>query len=65
MNTTLTVLIVIALGATLLVLAVGVVSMFRGGEFNRKYSNKLMRTRIAFQGATILLLLVGFLFLRG
>ena len=37
------VLLVVAMIATLGVLLVGVFSMARGGEFNRRYSNKLMR----------------------
>ena len=32
--------------ATLGVLATGIISMFRGGEFNRRYGNKLMRARV-------------------
>ncbi len=64
MNTALSVLIVIGLGATLAVLGVGVVAMFRGGEFNRRYGNKLMRARIIVQGATILVLFLAFMLLR-
>ena len=64
MNTALTVLIVLGLGATLAVLGVGVVAMFRGGEFNRRYGNKLMRARVIVQGATILALILAFMLLR-
>ena len=35
--------------ATLATLMVGVFSMGKAGEFNRKYSNKLMRMRVLFQ----------------
>ena len=42
-------LIVAALIAVLAVLTVGVVAMLRGGEFNRRYGNKLMRARVAMQ----------------
>lgn len=42
--------------ATLAVLIVGVVLMMRGGEVNRRNSNKLMSLRVGLQGATILLL---------
>jgi type II secretory pathway component PulJ len=52
---TLSVLLAIALGAVLLVLVVGVISMARGGEFNRKYANRLMRLRVVLQGAAIVL----------
>jgi len=62
MITVLNVLLAIALAATLAVLTTGIVGMARGGEFNRKYSNILMRWRIALQGcAVVLLLLVMYL----
>ena len=64
MNTALSVLIVIGLGATLAVLGVGVVAMIRGGEFNRRYGNKLMRARIIVQGATVLVLILAFMLPR-
>jgi hypothetical protein len=64
MDTTFSVLIVIGLAATLLVLGVGIVVMFRGGEFNRKYGNKLMRMRVVLQGLTILLIVVAFMVLK-
>lgn len=51
-----TVLLLIAMLATAGVLAVGLVGFFRGGEFNRKYGNKLMRARIALQALAVLLL---------
>ena len=51
-----------AVFATLGVLAIGVFSMLRGGPFNAKYSNKLMRLRIVFQAVaiTVLVLLLFF-----
>ncbi len=42
--------------ATLGVLIFGVITMMRGGEANRRNSNKLMTMRVWLQGATILLL---------
>ncbi len=54
-------LIVIALLVTLGVLAAGIVAMTRGGEFNRKYGNKLMQARVAMQGLAIALLLLLYL----
>ena len=51
-------LIGIALAAVLVVLAVGLVAMFRGGEFNRKYGNKLMRLRVALQALAVLLMVL-------
>lgn len=49
------VLLVVAMIATLGVLLVGVFSMARGGEFNRRYSNKLMRYRIVCQAVALVL----------
>ena len=39
--------------ATLAVLLIGVVAMLRGGDFNAKYGNKLMRARIAMQALAV------------
>ncbi len=50
------ILAVIAMGATLVVLLVGVVVMLRGGEFNRRHGNRLMRLRILLQVVAIALL---------
>jgi hypothetical protein len=44
---------------TLAALMVGVVSMGKAGEFNRKYSNKLMRLRVMFQLATVVCLILA------
>ncbi len=51
-------LIGVALAAVLLVLATGLVAMFRGGEFNRKYGNKLMRLRVGLQALAVLLMVL-------
>jgi hypothetical protein len=56
MSAVLPVLIIIALLATLGVLLFGVFSMARGGEFNAKYSNKLMRLRVICQFVAIMLI---------
>ena len=52
----LTILLLIAMLATLAVLVVGLVGFFRGGEFNAKYGNRLMRARVAFQAVALVLL---------
>jgi vancomycin permeability regulator SanA len=44
--------------ATLGALVVGVAGFFRGGEFNRKYSNKLMQARVVLQAVAVVLLLM-------
>ena len=51
----------VALAATLGVLIFGVVAMLRGGEFNAKYGNKLMRARVTLQAVAVLLLFALFL----
>ena len=55
------VLIVIALLAVLGVLGMGVFTMLKGGEFNRKYGNKLMRLRVILQFTAIMLILLALL----
>ncbi len=47
MNDILTALVVIALIATLAVLLAGVVTMTKGGAFNRTYGSVLIRARVA------------------
>jgi len=49
------ILLFVAMIATVAVLVVGVTAMARGGEFNRRYSNKLMRARIVLQAIALLL----------
>ena len=36
-------------------LATGIIGMARGGEFNAKYGNKLMRARVIAQGCALVL----------
>ena len=52
------VLIGIALAVTVGALVAGVVAMARGGSFNARWGNKLMRLRIVAQGAAVVLLAV-------
>jgi hypothetical protein len=47
----------------LAILLVGIGGFARGGEFNRKHSNRLMRYRIAAQFVAVMLIL-GFVWLR-
>jgi Hypoxia induced protein conserved region len=46
---------------TLASLMVGVFSMGKAGEFNRKHGNKLMRMRVLFQLLTIACLIIAVL----
>lgn len=48
------VFLVIFMVLTLVSLLAGVFAMGRGGEFNKKNSNKLMRYRVLFQAGAIL-----------
>jgi hypothetical protein len=52
------VLIVLAVLATAAALAMGIVSMLRGGEYDRVHAGQFMTARVGLQGATLLLLLV-------
>ena len=56
------IVLVATLVALVAVLITGVVSMIRGGEFNRRYGNRLMRARVLLQGLAILVLALLFLF---
>ncbi|GLQ05338.1 twin transmembrane helix small protein [Sneathiella chinensis] len=52
-------LIIAAIVATAGVLLVGILSMSRGGDFNRKNSNKLMRLRIIMQAIALVLIMLS------
>jgi hypothetical protein len=54
------ILVVVFALATLGVLIVGVIAMVRGGDFNRRNSNRLMRMRVILQGITLALLALLF-----
>ena len=49
-------LIPAALGAVAIVLGFGIYALFRGGDFGRSYSNKLMRLRVVLQAVAIAVL---------
>ncbi|HEY8004031.1 MAG TPA: twin transmembrane helix small protein [Phenylobacterium sp.] len=49
-------LIPAALIAVAAVLALGIYALFRGGDFGRSYSNKLMRLRVLMQAIAIAVL---------
>ena len=63
LNLILPYVIFIVLFSVLLVLFIGIISMLRGGDFNKRWSNKLMRARVILQGlAIVLILLTAYLF---
>jgi hypothetical protein len=52
-------LIPVTLAGVTLTLFVGLYALFRGGEFGRSYSNKLMRLRVVMQAIAVALLVIA------
>lgn len=59
MQTVFDILVPIALVAVTITLGFGVYALYRGGDFGRSYSNKLMRLRIVLQAIAVILLVAG------
>ena len=57
--------VIIACLLVVIVLMIGLGGFAFGGEFNRKYANKIMRLRILLQAIAILLIIVFVYFSRG
>ena len=57
-------LIAIACLAVVAILALGIGGFAKGGEFNKKHANRLMRYRIGAQFVAVVLIIV-FVWLRG
>lgn len=53
------VLIPLSLIAVTVTLGVGIYALFRGGDFGRSYSNKLMRLRVVLQAVAIAILVTA------
>jgi hypothetical protein len=51
-------LLIAAMIATLAVLFMGLFSMARGGEFDKRNANRFMRWRVIMQGIAILLFII-------
>ena len=51
--------VILAMLAVLATLFVGLIGMARGGEFNARYGNRLMRARVILQGVALLLVIVA------
>jgi hypothetical protein len=51
----------LALASVLGALVLGILSMARGGEFNAKYGNMLMRARVITQFVALALMVLAFL----
>jgi len=54
--------VIVAVGAVLVILVIGVITMLRQGKVDARTSNKLMRYRIIFQFMAIALIAGAFLF---
>ncbi len=52
------IILLVSLGLVAIVLAWGVLTMARGGEYNVKNSNRIMRYRIIFQAIALLVIMV-------
>lgn len=59
--TILTMLIMLALLATVVALGTGIMSMAHGGQFDDEHSEQFMFARIGLQGLTFILLLIAVL----
>lgn len=53
------ILILVAIAAVAITLGFGVYALFRGGDYARSNSNKLMRLRVGLQAVAVLLLVIG------
>ncbi|MCX8499719.1 MAG: twin transmembrane helix small protein [Caulobacteraceae bacterium] len=53
------ILVPLSLLAVLVTLGFGIYALFRGGDFGRSYSNKLMRLRVLLQFIAVLILCAG------
>lgn len=51
----------IAMIAVFASLVIGIFAMVKGGEFNKKHGNKLMRLRVTLQGLALLLFTLAFI----
>ena len=59
------IVVVLSMAAVAIILMIGIGGFGRGGEFNRKYSNKLMRLRILAQFVAVVLILLFVWIARG
>ena len=59
------VLVVVTMAAVAIIRMIGIGGFGKGGEFNRKYANKLMRMRILAQFVAVLIILLFVFITRG
>lgn len=60
MDTLFDILIPLSLGAVLIALVLGLYALFRGGDFGRSWSNKLMRLRVLMQFIAVVVLVSAY-----
>ena len=60
MDTLFDILIPVSLAAVLIALALGLYALFRGGDFGRSWSNKLMRLRVLLQFIAVVVLVSAY-----
>ena len=58
-------LVIFACLTVLIVLMIGVGGFSKGGNFNKKYANKIMRLRIILQAIAIMLIITFVYFRKG
>ncbi|MCE8510749.1 twin transmembrane helix small protein [Ruegeria pomeroyi] len=58
------IVMLMAMGAVVIVLMIGLGGFAKGGTFNAKYGNKMMRLRLLFQFIAVVLILL-YVYLRG
>ena len=58
LNLILPYIVFIVLISVLIVLLIGIISMLKGGEFNKRWGNKLMQARVALQAFAVLLIIL-------
>lgn len=64
MSKILLILLVFFMAAVLAVLVIGLISMVRGGDFDKKNSNRLMQLRVFLQAVALVLLGIIFFFAK-
>ena len=60
MNNFTVIALALALFSVVAVLGLGIFSMVKGGDFNKKYGNKLMQARVYLQGVALGLLALAY-----
>lgn len=59
------ILMVISMLAVAATLVIGLAAMIKGGDFNTKYGNKLMRLRVILQGVALACMAAAIMASRG